>query len=145
MDEWEKFNETILHEKEETYSNLNMGDINHPDYMYAKRVCQDFGIRNLGGYHDLYLKNDTLLLTDVFENFRKMCLKISYLDPVKFLSALKLAWQEALKKTEVKLELLIHIDMPLMVKKDIRGWIFHVIYWYAKANNKYMKDYDKNK
>ena len=74
-----------------------------------------------------------------------MCLKIYHLDPAKFLSAPGLAWQAALKKTAVNLELLTDIDMLLMVKKRIRGWIFHAIHRYAKANNKYMKDYDKNK
>ena len=85
MDEWEKFNETILPEKEEFYSNLNMEDITDADYIHEKRVCKDF--QNLDEYHDLYLKSDTLLLVDVFENFRKKSLKISHLDPVKFPSA----------------------------------------------------------
>ena len=145
MDDWEKFNETTLPKKEEFYSNLNMEDITDADYMHAKRVCKDFEIKNLGEYHDLYLKSDTLLLADVFKNFRKMCLKIYHLDPVKFLSAPGLAWQAALKKTEVKLELLTDIDTLLMVEKEIRGGICHAIHRYAKANNKYMKDYDKNK
>ena len=74
-----------------------------------------------------------------------MCLKVYELDPVKFLPAPGLAWQAALKKTEVKLELLADIDMLLMVEKGIRGGICHAIYRYAKANSKYMKDYDKNK
>ena len=60
--------------------------------------------KKLGEHHDLYLKSDILLLGDAFENFRKMCLKIYKLDPVKFLSAPGLSWQAALKKTEVKLE-----------------------------------------
>ena len=92
----------------------------------------------------MYLKSDILLLADVFENFRKMCLKIYELDSVKFFSAPGLAWQAALK-TEVKLELLANIDMLLMVEKDIREGICHAIHRYAKANYKYMKDYDKNK
>ena len=71
--------------------------------------------KKLGEYHDLYLKSGTLLLTDVFENFRKMCLKVYHLDPVKFLSAPGLAWQAALKRTEVKLELLTDIDMLNML------------------------------
>ena len=71
--------------------------------------------KKLGEYHDLYLKIGTLLLTDVFENFRKMCLKVYHLDPVKFLSAPGLAWQAALKRTEVKLELLTNIDMLNML------------------------------
>ena len=145
MDEWEKFNETTLPKKEEFYSNLNMDNITDPDHMHAKRVCKDFEIKTLGEYHDLYLKSDILLLADVFENFGKMCLKIYHLDPVKFLSAPRLAWQGALKKTEVKLEFLTDIDMLLMIQKGIRRGICHTIHRYAKANNKYMKDYDKNK
>ena len=98
MDEWEKFNETALPEKEEFYSNLNMEEITDADYMHGKRVCKDFEIKDIGEYHDLYLKSDTLLLADVFESFRKMCLKIYQLDPAKFVSAPGLAWQAALKK-----------------------------------------------
>ena len=85
--------------------------------MHAKRVCKDFEIKKLGEFHDLYLKSDTLLLADVFENFRKMCLKIYRLDPVKFLSAPGLVWQAAFQKTEVKLELLTDIDILLMLEK----------------------------
>ena len=87
----------------------------------------------------MYLKSDTLLLPDVFENFRKMCSEIYHLDPAKFLSAPGLAWQATLKKTEVKLELLTDIDMLLMVEKGIRGGICPAMHRYAKANNKYMK------
>ena len=72
-----------------------MEDITDGDYMHGKRVSKDFEIKNVGEYHDLYLKSDTLLLADVFENFRKMCLKIYHLDPVKFLSTLRLPWQAA--------------------------------------------------
>ena len=85
------------------------------------------------------------MLADIFENFRNMCLKIYELDHAKFLSASELAWQAGLKKTKVKLNLSTDIDMLLMVEKVIRGGICHSIYWSAKANNKYMEDYDKNK
>ena len=101
MDDWEKFNETILPEKEEFYSNLNMEDITDADCMHGKRVCKDFEIKQFVECHELYLKSDILLLADVFENVRKMCYQ---LHPAKFLSAPGLAWQAALKKTEVKLE-----------------------------------------
>ena len=60
--------------------------------MHAERVCKNFEIKNLGESHDLQLKSDVLLLADAFENFRKMCLKIYELDPVKFISAVGLAW-----------------------------------------------------
>ena len=93
----------------------------------------------------MYLKSDTLLLPGVFKNFRKKWLKIYDLDPAKCLSAPGLAWQVALKKTKVKLELLTDTDMLLMVEKAIREGICHMIHQYAKANNKDMKDYDKNK
>ena len=96
-----------------------MEDITDADYMHAKRVCNGFEIKNLGKYHDLYLKSDTLLLVDIFENLRKMCLKIYHLDPIKFLLAPGLAGQVALKKTEVKLELLTGINMLLMVEKQL--------------------------
>ena len=74
-----------------------------------------------------------------------MSLQIYELDPDRFLTASGLTWQAALKKTKVKLDFLTNIDMLLMTEKSIREGICHVIYRYAKANNKYMKDYDKNK
>ena len=85
---------------------LNMEDTTDADYAHAKRVYKYFEIRNLGEYHDLYIQSDTLLLADVIENFRNMCLEIYDLDPAKFLSAPGLVWQGALKKTNVKLDLL---------------------------------------
>ena len=85
IDKWEKFKETTLPEKEEFYSNLNMEGITYVDYMHAKRICKEFKIINLGEYNDLSLKSYTLLLADVFDNFRKRCSKISHLDPTKFL------------------------------------------------------------
>ena len=145
MDDWEKFNETSLPETEDFYSHLNMEDITDADYAHTKRVCKDFETKKLGEYHDLYVQSDTLLLADVFENFRIMRINIYELDPAKFLSAPRLAWQAALKNIKVKLNLLTDIDMLLMVEKGISGGICHSIYRYAKANNKYMKDYDKNK
>ena len=91
------------------------------------------------------MQSDTLLLADVFENFRNMCIEVYELDPDYFLSLPGLAWQACLKKTNVKLELLTDYDMLLMVEEGIRGGICHSIHRYAKANNKYMKDYDKSK
>ena len=73
----------------------------------------------------MYVQSNTLLLTDVFEIFRNMCLKIWELDPVKFFSAPGLAWQATLKKNKVKLGLLTRTDMILMVGKLIRGGLCH--------------------
>ena len=145
MDEWEKIYEIKWHEKEEFYSNLNIEDITDADYMHAKKVSKDFEIKNVGECHYLCLKSDTLLLTDVFKNFRKICLKIYHLDLVKFLSGPGVAWQAALKKRKVKLELLTNNDKLLMVEIVIRRGECSSIHRYAKANNKYSKDYGKNK
>ena len=109
-----------------------------------KKVFKEFGLKNLGEYHDLYVQCDTLLLADVFENFRNKYIKIYKLDRAHFLSAPGLAWQACLKKTGERLELLTNHDMLLMVEKGIRGGMCQAIHGYAKANNKYMKKYDKN-
>ena len=90
------------------------------------------------------MQSDTLLLADVFENFRDMCIKEYELDPAHFLSLPGLAWQVWLKKTSIELELLTDYDMLLMVEEGIRGGICHSIHRYAKANNKYMKNYNDN-
>ena len=74
MDNWNKFNETSLPSKEEFYSNLNMSNISEKEYEYANKIWNTLNIKNLGEYHDLYLQLDTVLLADVFENFRKVCL-----------------------------------------------------------------------
>ena len=102
-----------------------MEDITDANYAHSKGVCKDFEIKHLGEYHDLYVQSNTLLLADVFENFRNMCINIYQLDPLKFLSAPGFAWQADLKKTKVKLDFLTEIEMLLMVGKGIRGRISH--------------------
>ena len=144
MYSWERFNETSLPPKKSFHSELNLEDISDKDYLHAQKVWDVFEIRNLGEYHDLYVQTDTLLLADVYEKFRDKCIEIYGLDPSHFLSAPGLAWQACLKKTEVKLELLTDYDMILMIEKGIRGGICQATHRYAKANNKYMKNYNKN-
>ena len=138
MDNWERFNETSLPTKESFYSNLNMENI-------KTKKLKIFKLKNLGEYHDLHVQSDTLLLADVFENFRNKCLEVYELDPAHFLSLPGLAWQVCLKKTNIKLELLTDYDMLLMVEEGIRGGICHSIHRYTKANNKYMNNYDESK
>ena len=144
MDNWERLNETSLPSKESFYSNLNMEDIDDIDYRHGNNVFNKFKLNNLGEYHDLYVQSDTLLLADVFENFRDMCIKEYELDPAHFLSLPGLPWQTCLKKTSIELELLTDSYMLLMVEEGIRGGICHSIHRYAKANNKYMKNYNNN-
>ena len=98
-----RFNETSLPGKESFYSNLNIENIEDIDYRHGNNVFNKFKLNNLGEYHDLYVQSDTLLLADVFENFRDMCLKEYELDPAHFLSLPGLAWQACFKKTGVEL------------------------------------------
>ena len=92
----------------------------------------------------MYVQCDTLLLADVFENFRNKWIEIYELDPAHFLSAPRLAWQACLKKTKVELEILTKIDMLLMAEKGMRDEICQAIHRHAKAINKYMKNYNKD-
>ena len=140
MDTWERFNETSLPSKKHFSSNLNMENIDDIDYRHGNNVFKGFKLENLGDYHDLYVKSDTLLLADAFENFRDMCIKIY----AHFVSLPGLAWQACLKKTNIELELLTDYDMLLIVEEGIRGGICDSIHRYAKMNNKYIKNYNKD-
>ena len=120
MDEWDKFNEKKLPCKESFYSNLTMEDISDTDYKHANNVFEKFNLNNLGDYHDLYVRSDTLLLADIFENFRNACLNNYELDPAHFISLPGLAWQACLKKkTNVELDLITDYDMLLMIEDGI--------------------------
>ena len=121
-----------------------MENIDDIDCRHGNNVFKIFGLKHLGEYHDLYVQSDTLLLADVFENFRNKCLEVYELDPALVLSLPGLAWQACLKKTNIKLELLTDYDMLLIVEEGIRGGICHSIHRYTKANNKYMNNYDEN-
>ena len=140
-----KLQETKLPPKEAFYSKLYDEEILDEDYQHALNVWNTFDCQTLQDYHDLYLKSDVLLLADVFENFRKTCLKYYKLDPCHYYTAPGLAWDACLKLTKQELQLLTDYDMLMMFEKGIRGGISHISKRYAEANNKYMKDFDKNK
>ena len=99
----------------------------------------------MGDYHDHYLKKDVLLLADVFEKFIDTCLKFYGLDPCHYFSSPGLSWDAMLKMTGVKLEKISDIDKYLFIEKGLRGGISYIAKRYAKANNKYMKNYDPKK
>ena len=139
----EKLKETKLPPKEVFYSRLNEEDISDEDYTHAKKVWKTFKMKNLEDYHNLYNQVDVLLLPDVFENFRDICIKNYKLDPAHYYTAPGLGWDAALKVTEVELELLSDIDMLLMVEKCIRGGVSMISNRYGKSNNKYMDDNSK--
>ena len=108
---------------------------------HAKTVWEDFELKNVGKYHDLYTESNTTMYLKIFE----ICLEIYELDPALFLIEPGLAFQAALKMIKVNFELLTDIDMLLMVEKGIKCEIFHAILRHVKANNKYMNDYNKKK
>ena len=140
MDSLEKLKETTLPPKEAFYSRLNDGGISDEDYAHAQKVWRVFKMKYFKDYHELYNKVDVLLLADVFENFRNICLENYELDPAHYYTAPGLAWDAALKVTGVNLELLSDIDMLLIVEKGIRGGVSMISNKYGKANNKYMSD-----
>ena len=141
----DKLKETKLPTKEDFYSKLYDQEISDEDYQHALKVWNTFNCQTLQDYHDLYLKSDVLLLADVFENFRKTCLRHYKLDPCHYYTAPGLAWDACRKETKEKLELLKDYDMLMMFEKGIRGGISHISKRYATANNKYMKDFDESK
>ena len=138
MDSWYRFEEKLLPSKDEFYSKLNMSRISDKDYQHTCKVWNEFGLKNMGDYHDLYLKTDVILLANVFELFRKVCLDNYGLDPAHFYTAPGLAWKACLKKTGVNLELLKDPDMLLMFERGIRGGITQSVHKWAIANNPYM-------
>ena len=146
MDSWDRFEETSLPRIEKFYSNLNMSGVSDSDYEHACRVWQEFGIRNMGEYHDLYLRTDAILLANVFESFRRVILENYELDLSHFYTAPGLAWKACLKKTKIKLELLLDPDMLLMFERGIRGGIIQSVHRWSAANNPYMGSvYDSSK
>ena len=121
-----RLKETKLPPKEAFYSKLDEEEISDEDYQHAHNVWNCFNCQTIQDYHDLYLKSDVLLLADVFENFRKICLEHYKLDPCHYYTAPGLAWDACLKKTEQKLQLLTDYDMLMMFEKGIRGGMTHI-------------------
>ena len=85
---------------------MRLKDITDKDYIHAQKVFEEFKLKTLGNYHDFHVQSDTLLLTDVFDNFRNMYIEIYDVDPAHFLSAPGLALQASLKKTGVELRII---------------------------------------
>ena len=138
MDCFGRLSETCLPPIECWYSKLDDKDISTQDYAHAQLVWDEFQMKTMKDYHDLYLMTDVLLLAEVFEEFRNVCLKHYKLDPAWYYTTPGLAWDACLKMTQVNLELLHDQDMLLMVEKGIRGGVSMISTRYSKANNKYM-------
>ena len=145
MDTIEKFKDTEPPPQKAFYSKLSGKGISNKNYNHVLNVWDSFNMKTFKDYHELYNVSDVLLLADVFENFRDLCLKIYGLDPVYYFTAPGLAWDACLKMTDIQLELLNDVNMLLMFEKGIRGGISIISNRYGEANNKYMKGYNKNK
>ena len=143
MNSFEKFNQMKLPTKDQFYSILNDQHITDDEYDHAKKVWKTFNIRAMEEYHDLYLVSDVLLLTDIFENFRKTCIQYYKLDPCHYFTSPGLSWDAMLKMTNIKLELMTDIDMFQFIKKGMHGGVSYIANRYGNANNKYMKEYDE--
>ncbi|XP_049813159.1 uncharacterized protein LOC126260029 [Schistocerca nitens] len=115
------------------------------EYRRACDVWKVFKCKTIGDYSDIYLKSDVLLLADVFENFRKLCLDTYKLDPAHYITSPGLAWDALLKSTGESLELITDVTQLQFIERGIRGGIVHCSHRHAVANNKYMKNYDCSK
>ena len=144
MDDIEKLKDKKPPSQKVFYSKLTGKGINNYNYNHVLNVWKTWKMKTFKEYLELYNVTDVLLLADVFENFRDICLKNYGLDPVYYYTAPGLAWDACLKMTGVNLELLSNIDMLLMIEKGIRGGISIISNRYGKANNKYMKDFNKS-
>ena len=145
MDSFQKFNDTQLPIKKDFFSILYNEHISHEQYNHAQTVWNTFKLKTMGDYHDLYLKSDTLLLADIFENFRKTCLQYYKLDPCHYFSSPGLSWDAMLKMTKVKLELITGIDMFQFIEKGLRGGTSYIANRFSEANNKYMENFNESK
>ena len=147
MDSFEKFDEDELPDQDSFYSQLSGEDIFDKDYVHAQNVWKRFNMKNLGEYHDLYLKTDVLLLADVIENFRQVLLENYHLDPAWFLTAPSFFWSAMLKMTGVVLQLISeeNIEMFRFFERQIRGGVSTVFHRFSQANNKFQEDFDLTK
>lgn len=144
MDDWSCFEWESLPEKKDFYSILNKTDISDEDYQHEQEVFKAFKCKNMGDYCDLYCRTDVLLLAEIFENYRKVCLDIYKLDPRYFTSP-GLSWDALLLSSGIELELLTDYDKFMFVENGIRGGISMTSKRYARANNPMVPDYDPNK
>ena len=153
MNSFESFNEKKLPARKYFYSSTKDGKIGDDgkildghtsakDYLACEKNWDKFKMKNMGNYNDHYLKKDVLLSVDVFENFIATCLKLYGLDPCHYFSSPGLSWDIMLKMIGVKLENISDIGKYLLLEKVLRGGISCIPKRYAKANNKYMNDYD---
>lgn len=145
MTDWKSYDQKSLPPKRCFHNSMTNEDITDDDYNHAQTVWNEFNITNMGEYTDLYLKTDVLLLSDIFQKFRKTCKQHYNLDPAFYVTAPSLSFDAMLLKTGVQLELVSDLSIVRMIQSGIRGGLCMCSYRYAKANHKYMPDYDTSK
>ena len=156
MNSFKRFAEDKLPARKYYFDSTKKGKIDHDgkishgyisieDYLVCEKIWNKFKIKNMANYHDHYLKKDVLLLADVFEKFISICLKYYELDPCHYFSSPGLSWDAILKMTDIELEKVSDIDKYLFIEKGTKGGVSYIAKRYAKANNKYMNDYDLEK
>jgi hypothetical protein len=138
------FNDAKLPSKNHFYSSLTFDTVSNDDYNYAQKVWKEFDCKTLGDYHDIYLELDVCLLADVFTKFRKTIYENYQLEAAHFYSVPGLSFSACLKTTKVELELLTDPEMVLLFESGLRGGVTQCSKRYAKANNKYLENYDEN-
>jgi hypothetical protein len=145
MNSWERFDEDELPPKDAFFSSLKGKGISEEDYRHAHSAWKQLNCQTMGDYHDHYLMADVCLLADVFENYRKTCMKHYSLDPSHYISAPGMSWDAFLRFTGVQIDLLSDLPMLQMIEDGLRGGISMASHNYCKANNKYLEDYDPSK
>lgn len=139
IDNLEKLQETSLPPIEMFYNKLKDESIQEKDYRHAQTVWEQFEIKTIGEYSDLYLKTDIMLLTDIFETFRKTSHDNYGLDPAWYYTMPGYTWDCMLKFTGCRLETFQDVDMLLFCERGVRGGISQCCKRFSQANNKYMK------
>ena len=142
MDSFDRFDETELPPQDAFFNKLSGDSCSDVDYAHALCVWDAFNCETLGDYHDIYLQLDVLLLTDVFETFRKTCFNYYKLDPVHYYTTPGLAWDAALRMSKITLELITDVGIYDLIDASIRGGVSMTSTRHARANNPSLPSYD---
>lgn len=145
LDSFDRLKDTQLPDISHFYNQMRNEECSQSEYQHAQNVWNEFNCETMKDYLRLYLKTDVLILADVFQNFRGVCLKIYNLDPAQYFTAPGLSWDAMLKTTGVNLELLTDLEMYKFIQGGIRGGIVQCTRRHAVANHKYLDDYDSSK
>lgn len=144
VDSFNKLEQTNCPTISEFYSSLTEETISEDEYLFVKRIWNTFNIRNVREFMELYISVDTLILEDIMEAFRGMCIDYYRLDPFHFYSLPGLASESCPKMTENELDLMQDLDQYLMIEGSIRGGVSMIGHRYAKVNNRYLDDFDSS-